>query len=74
MQVGMISQGSQFSYKPPPGTNRVIYKFKFYIGNKDSNDLLWYETKLCRGTEVTAGRNQVDVRTIMVILMISFMY
>ena len=54
--------GSQFSYKPPLGTNRVIYKFKFYIGNEDSN--LGYGLRFyVGGTEVTAARNQVDVRT-----------
>ena len=53
----LMLKGSFISYKPPPGTRQVIYKFMFTIGG-DYPGLIHYGhyKLLIDGTEVTNFR------------------
>ena len=44
--------GSSITYKPPPGTSQVYYKFQFSLGRKDNYTSMGYKFFI-DGTEVT---------------------
>ena len=48
--------GSSISYKPPPGTTRVIYEFQVYVRFKDADTLLHFAGRL-GGTQVSHSRH-----------------
>ena len=51
-----IVTGSSISYKPPPGTTRVIYEFYVYVRLKDSDVLIHFAGRL-DGTQVSHTRS-----------------
>jgi hypothetical protein len=51
-----IVTGSSISYKPPPGTTRVIYEFYVYVRLKDPDVLIHFAGRLA-GTQVSHTRS-----------------
>ena len=51
-----IVTGSSISYKPPPGTTRVIYEFYVYVRLKDPDVLIHFAGRL-DGTQVSHTRS-----------------
>ena len=51
-----IVTGSSISYKPPPGTTRVIYEFYVYVRFKDGDFIIHFAGRLA-GTQVSHSRS-----------------
>jgi hypothetical protein len=56
-----VITGSSISYKPPPGTTRVIYEFQVYVRFKDPDTLLHFAGRL-GGTQVSHSRHTFRAR------------
>jgi hypothetical protein len=56
-----VINGSSISYKPPPGTTRVIYEFQVYVRFKDADTLLHFAGRL-GGTQVSHSRHTFRAR------------
>jgi hypothetical protein len=56
-----VITGSSISYKPPPGTTRVIYEFHVYVRHKDPDTLMHFAGRL-GGTQVSHSRHTFRAR------------
>jgi len=56
-----IVTGSSISYKPPPGTTRVIYEFYVYVKYKDTDALIHFAGRLDE-TQVSHSRSTFRAR------------
>jgi hypothetical protein len=56
-----VINGSSISYKPPPGTTRVIYELQVYTRHKDADVILHFAGRLA-GTQVSHTRHTLRSR------------